>query len=127
MENEKDKNQVFIYDDTEKGAFLSEEERNQASFVDDPFRPFDNLPEENQRVFTVRATVIGLICGTLVNASNVYLGLKSGWTFSANLLGAIVGFAVIKFFSRAFAENFPILGGKFGPREVRGSDHIWEN
>lgn len=32
-------------------------------------------------------------------------------------LSAIVGFAVIKFFSKTFANNFPILGGTFGPRE----------
>ena len=47
----------------------------------------------------------------------VYLGLKTGWTFSANLFGAIFGFAIVKFFSRVFAENFPILGGSFGPKE----------
>lgn len=44
-------------------------------------------------------------------------GLKTGWTFGASLFGAIIGFAVIKFFSVTFAENFPILGGKFGPKE----------
>ncbi|KAF2757380.1 oligopeptide transporter [Pseudovirgaria hyperparasitica] len=88
-----------------------------ASFMQDPFRPFDNLPPEQHRVLTIRAVFVGLCCGALVNASNVYLGLKTGWTFTANLFGAIVGFAVIKFFSRTFAENFPILGGNFGPRE----------
>jgi uncharacterized oligopeptide transporter (OPT) family protein len=30
---------------------------------------------------------------------------------------AIAGFAVLKFFSTTFAENFPILGGSFGPKE----------
>ena len=30
---------------------------------------------------------------------------------------AIAGFAVVKFFSKTFGENFPILGGSFGPRE----------
>ena len=60
---------------------------HEASFMDDPFRPFDDLPEERHRVLTVRALIIGIICGALVNASNVYLGLKSGWTFSANLFG----------------------------------------
>lgn len=87
------------------------------SFMQDPYRPFDNLMEENSRVITIRAVFVGLCCGALVNASNVYLGLKTGWTFTANLFGAIVGFAVIKFFSKTFAENFPILGGRFGPRE----------
>ena len=86
-------------------------------FIADPFHPFDDLPEEKQWVLTFRAMFVGLICGVLVNASNVYLGLKSGWTFGANLFGAIAGFAVVKFFSVTFAENFPILGGKFGPKE----------
>jgi uncharacterized oligopeptide transporter (OPT) family protein len=87
------------------------------SFAKDPFTPFNDLPEERDWVLTLRALIIGLCCGTVVNASNVYLGLKSGWTFGANLFGAIAGFAIIKSCSTMFAENFPILGGKFGPRE----------
>ena len=83
----------------------------------DPFVPFDDLPDERPRIITVRAIVIGCICGALVNASNLYLGLKTGWTFSASLFGAIVGFAVIKAVSRLVPESFPILGGSFGPRE----------
>ena len=30
---------------------------------------------------------------------------------------AIAGFAVVKFLSKTFGENFPVLGGSFGPRE----------
>lgn len=85
----------------------------------DPYVPFDDLPEERKTVLTVRAVLLGAICGALVGASNIYLGLKSGWTFTANLLGAIIGFAVIKPLSRAIPEYIPILGGSFGPREVR--------
>jgi len=83
----------------------------------DPYVPFDDLPEERKTVLTVRAVLLGAICGALVGASNIYLGLKSGWTFTANLLGAIIGFAVIKPLSRAIPEYIPILGGSFGPRE----------
>jgi OPT family oligopeptide transporter len=83
----------------------------------DPFVPFEGLQDERKTIVTIRALFIGICCGALVNASNIYLGLKTGWTFSANLFGAIVGFAVIKACSRTFAENFPILGGDFGPRE----------
>ncbi|KAF2834275.1 oligopeptide transporter [Patellaria atrata CBS 101060] len=93
------------------------DEAHEENFLLDPYHPFHGLPEEKHRIVTIRAIVVGIICGALVNASNVYLGLKSGWTFSANLFGAIVGFAVIKTCSRTFAENFPILGGDFGPRE----------
>lgn len=45
------------------------------------------------------------------------IGLKTGLTFPASLFGSILGFAIIKTFSRAVTESFPILGGKFGPKE----------
>lgn len=53
----------------------------------DPFKPFDDLPPEREWILTIRALFVGLCCGALVNASNVYLGLKTGWTFTANLFG----------------------------------------
>ena len=83
----------------------------------DPFKPFNDLPDERKRIVTIRAMLVGVVCGALVNASNLYLGLKTGWTFSANLFGAIVGFSVLKFFARVLPQKFPILGGDFGPRE----------
>ena len=63
----------------------------------DPFTPFDDLPEERHFIVTIRAILVGVVCGALVNASNVYLGLKTGWTFGASLFGAIIGFAVLKY------------------------------
>ncbi|KAF8424292.1 OPT oligopeptide transporter protein-domain-containing protein [Tirmania nivea] len=83
------------------------------------FAPFPIEPHltEEKNVLTFRAVFIGCLLGALVNASNVYLGLKTGWTFSANMFGAIFGFAFLKFCSRTFAENFPLLGGNFGPKE----------
>ncbi|PIA97430.1 hypothetical protein CB0940_05809 [Cercospora beticola] len=83
----------------------------------DPFTPFDDLPEERHYIVTIRAILVGVVCGALVNASNVYLGLKTGWTFGASLFGAIIGFAVLKPLGRKLGENIPILGGEFGPRE----------
>lgn len=83
----------------------------------DPFVPFNDLPDERKRIVTIRAMLTGVICGALVNASNLYLGLKTGWTFSANLFGAIVGFSVLKFFAKILPQKFPIFGGDFGPRE----------
>lgn len=80
----------------------------------DPFEPFDDLPDERKRIVTIRAVILGCICGALVGSSNIYLGLKTGWTFGASLFGAIVGFAVLKPLSKALPEAFPILGGSFG-------------
>ena len=61
----------------------------------DPFVPFDDLPPERERIVTIRAMLVGCVCGALVNASNLYLGLKTGWTFGASLFGSIVGFSVL--------------------------------
>lgn len=53
--------------------------------TEDPFRAFDDLPDESRNILTFRAVAVGVLCGALVNASNIYLGLKSGWTSSANI------------------------------------------
>ncbi|KAF2202187.1 oligopeptide transporter [Delitschia confertaspora ATCC 74209] len=100
--------------DVEEVKSLDQEHHD--DFTLDPFKPFDDLPEERENILTFRAVFVGLCCGALVNASNVYLGLKTGWTFTANLFGAIAGFAIVKFMSRVFGD-MPILGGSFGPRE----------
>jgi hypothetical protein len=67
---------------------LNRQERSGDNFSADPFQPFDDLPDEKRNVLTIRAITVGILCGALVNASNIYLGLKSGWTSSANLFAA---------------------------------------
>lgn len=96
---------------------LEESEMRDEDTIADPFEPFNDLPEERKIIVTIRAMLVGCVCGALVNASNVYLGLKTGWTFGANLFGAIIGFAVLKPLGRKLPERFPIFGGEFGPRE----------
>ncbi|KAI0505383.1 OPT oligopeptide transporter protein-domain-containing protein [Xylaria bambusicola] len=76
-----------------------------------PFVPFENAPTTPIiNIVTPRAVLIGSLCGALVNASNIYLGLKAGWTTSANILGAIVGFSALKKWTAG--TNHP-----FGPHE----------
>ena len=58
---------------------------NADDFAKDPFRPFNDLGSEPQGILTVRAITVGVLCGALVNTSNIYLGLKSGWTAGANI------------------------------------------
>ena len=89
----------------EDNVLLSHEEQ----FPIDP-----TAPEEIQQ-FTIRATLVGCILGGVIAASNVYLGLKTGWTFGASLFGSIFGFAILKPMSRALPDRFG--GGYFGPKE----------
>lgn len=57
----------------------------------EPFDPFVPLGNVNTgqiiNIVTPRAILLGSFCGALVNASNIYLGLRAGWTTSANILG----------------------------------------
>ncbi|KAI0006361.1 OPT oligopeptide transporter protein-domain-containing protein [Xylariaceae sp. FL0662B] len=63
---------------------------------------------------TIRAVIVGICLGCLVNASNLYLGLKTGFTFGASMFGAIFGYGIIKSLSKT---KLPIIGGSFGPQE----------
>ncbi|PYI08796.1 OPT superfamily oligopeptide transporter [Aspergillus sclerotiicarbonarius CBS 121057] len=73
--------------------------------------------EDDARILRIRSMFVGVILGAVVNAANVYLGLKTGITFPANLFSSIIGFAIVKNIGRAVPANFPILGGSFGPKE----------
>ncbi|KAF9384645.1 hypothetical protein CPB97_005489 [Podila verticillata] len=64
--------------------------------------------EEHQ--FTWRAAIIGSLLGCVVAASNIYLGLKIGWTFGAALWGSIFGFLILSSISK-------FTGSIFGPKE----------
>lgn len=115
-----DRNQVVekrgpgVVDDYETKSNSSQEDEA----ITDLFTSFPPIkgaiPETNP--LTVRAVVVGLVLGSLVNASNVYLGLKTGFTFSATLFGAIFGYGVITLLCKAL-PNTPVLGMPFGPQE----------
>ncbi|KAK0657979.1 OPT oligopeptide transporter protein-domain-containing protein [Cercophora newfieldiana] len=85
---------------------------------EDLYKPLlmaEEIPHEPNPL-TVRAVFTGCLLGCLVNASNLYLGLKTGFTFSANMFGAIFGYGILKFLERVGGE-IPIIGGIFGPQE----------
>ncbi|KAF7549350.1 hypothetical protein G7Z17_g6434 [Cylindrodendrum hubeiense] len=117
-----DKDKVSIVDADKKNASELEEGESEAFLGNrdlyEPFEEHDSLrSEDEENIMRIRSIFVGAILGAVVNAANVYLGLKTGLTFPANLFGSIIGFAVVKSISRAFPENFPILGGYFGPKE----------
>ncbi|KAI0743453.1 OPT oligopeptide transporter [Daedaleopsis nitida] len=82
-------------------------------------RPFPPDPDEmvETHQLTIRALVVGSALGAVVGASNIYLGLKTGFTFGPQLFGAIFGFAIIKPLSKAPGIVGKLFGGSFGPKE----------
>ncbi|KAK8069952.1 oligopeptide transporter [Apiospora phragmitis] len=109
-----------LSDDTnEKDAVMRVSEAEQEVEVFDLYQPLPVLKgvQEEPYPFTIRAVITGIVFGSLINAANVYLGLKTGFTFPAGMFGSIFGFAILKSISKAVPENTPILGGFFGPQE----------
>ncbi|AEO59502.1 hypothetical protein MYCTH_2307857 [Thermothelomyces thermophilus ATCC 42464] len=85
---------------------------------EDLYRPLamdPSIPHE-ENPLTFRAVFTGCVLGLLVCASNLYLGLKTGFTFSANMFGAIFGYGVLKLLEKT-GGKLPIIGGMFGPQE----------
>ncbi|KAG5651754.1 hypothetical protein H0H81_007566 [Sphagnurus paluster] len=99
-----------------------EEYREDAYDDHDVSKPFpipDDYVEETHQL-TFRALLVGSALGAIVGASNIYLGLKTGFTFGPQLFGAIFGFAIVKAISRIVPESGILgrcLGGPFGPKE----------
>ena len=90
------------HDDTSDTSTLADEENtltyekdDEDDQAEDPFQTFPDLPVESGNILTFRAVTVGVFCGALVNASNIYLGLKSGWTASANIFAVSFEFLSI--------------------------------
>ena len=55
-------------------------------------RLYKPLPGEAQ--LTARAVLAGCLIGSVVSCTNIYIGLKIGWSFGASIITAVLGFAL---------------------------------
>ncbi|KJH84957.1 OPT/YSL family transporter [Stutzerimonas stutzeri] len=56
---------------------------------------------ETPRELTLRALLTGLLLGALLTPSNVYSGLKIGWSFNMSIIALLIGFAFWQSLARA--------------------------
>jgi putative OPT family oligopeptide transporter len=61
--------------------------------------PLDDLPARLPEL-TLRGIILGALITIVFTASNVYLGLKVGLTFSSSIPAAVISMAVLRLFSR---------------------------
>ncbi|EXK27164.1 hypothetical protein FOMG_16236 [Fusarium oxysporum f. sp. melonis 26406] len=81
----------------------------------DPFLPLAGVePYDGRRLLTFRALAMGVILGSLISCSNLYLGLKSGFGADATLFSAIFGYAFCKLLEKS---KSPFFSSPFGPHE----------
>jgi uncharacterized oligopeptide transporter (OPT) family protein len=57
---------------------------------------------------TVRAVVMGLVLGGILSLTNVYIGLKAGWSFGVTITACIVSYAVWSVFLRLGLAKTPM-------------------
>lgn len=88
---------------------------------DDGFKPFvsDN---SDQREFTVRALILGLLMCVILGAANAYLGLRAGMTIAATYPAAVIGMAVLRLMKGSLLEeNFARTVGSIGESVAAGA------
>lgn len=54
------------------------------------------FPAPNEAQLSLRAVAVGCLIGSIVSCTNIYIGLKIGWTFGASIISAVLGFAAFK-------------------------------
>ncbi len=86
-----------------------------------PHQPF--VPEKtDQREFTFRAILIGLVMTVILGAANAYLGLRAGMTIAATYPAAVIGMAVLRIMKGSILEeNIARTVGSIGESIAAGA------
>jgi len=58
------------------------------------------VPQLGEAQFTLRSVVAGCLVGSIVACTNIYIGLKIGWTFGASIVSAVLGVALFNVIGR---------------------------
>ncbi|CDF92264.1 Oligopeptide transporter, OPT family [Pseudomonas sp. SHC52] len=60
-----------------------------------------------ERELSVRAVVTGIVIGILLTPSNVYAGLKIGWSFNMSIIALLIGYGIWQGLARRSAARLP--------------------
>lgn len=58
------------------------------------------FPAAGEAQLTLRAVAVGCLVGSVVSCTNIYIGLKIGWTFGASIVSAVLGFSLFAMIGR---------------------------
>jgi len=69
-----------------------------------------NVYRGNMRQLTLRSALTGMMLGSLLSLTNLYVGAKTGWTLGVGITSVILAFAMFKVLSQLhLANEFTIL------------------
>lgn len=60
-----------------------------------------------ERELSLRAVVTGIVLGILLTPSNVYAGLKIGWSFNMSIIALLIGYGIWQGLARRSATQLP--------------------
>ncbi|WP_434563241.1 OPT/YSL family transporter [Pseudomonas sp. Z5-35] len=60
-----------------------------------------------EREFSPRAVITGIVLGILLTPSNVYAGLKIGWSFNMSIIALLVGYGIWQGLAKHSASGLP--------------------
>jgi OPT family oligopeptide transporter len=70
---------------------------------------FTNVYRGDMAQLTLRSAMTGFLLGSLLSATNLYVGAKTGWTLGVGLTSVILAFALYRVFARFGARDMTIL------------------
>ena len=74
---------------------------------------------DHVKQLTARAVIMGMLLGMIMACSNVYIGLKAGWSMGVTITSAVLAFTIFQGISGTFgpllvkAHKLPLVGGFF--------------
>ncbi len=69
---------------------------------------FENVYQgDRMRQLTVRAVIMGMALGMIMVCSNVYVGLKAGWSMGVSITSCILAYTVLAALTRLLPKVFP--------------------
>lgn len=93
---------------SEESARQSDDSHRSSTSESPNDRPVESAlaSRAEERQFTLRALVVGLLIGIVICFSNTYFGLQTGWISGMAMPSALIGFAYFKAVSRYLAYPF---------------------
>ncbi|MBI2391458.1 MAG: OPT/YSL family transporter [Deltaproteobacteria bacterium] len=68
----------------------------------------EQVYQKDEPQLTFRAAITGMTLGAILSASNLYIGLKIGWSFGMGITSAVVGFAIFAALRGVFPGMRPL-------------------
>jgi uncharacterized oligopeptide transporter (OPT) family protein len=69
----------------------------------------ENVYRGSMPQLTLRSALMGFVLGSVLSATNLYVGAKTGWSLGVGITSVILAFAFFKVVSSAGARHFTIL------------------